>query len=86
MPPEGFADPVTGDGTGFRLNMLSSELAEHVTQAIEAGGINSTPPVAKTVDRATITKMNRPLTESPPRVGLGEGSTCKETERTVTEQ
>ena len=69
MPPEGFADPVTGDGTRFRLNMPASKLAEHVTRAIKAGGVNSTPPVAKTVDGVTVTKTSRPLTESPPRAG-----------------
>ena len=36
MPHEGFADPVTNDGTGFCSNMPVSELTERVTQAIEA--------------------------------------------------
>ena len=69
MPPEGFADPITGDGTKFHSNMPASELTEHITHAIEAGGVNSTPPVVKTVDGAIVTKMSRPLTESPPRAG-----------------
>ena len=69
MPPEGFADPVTGDGTRFRSNMPASELAEHVTRAIEAGGVNSTPPVAETVDGATVTEASRPSTETPLRAG-----------------
>ena len=58
MPHEGFADPITSDGTGFRSNMPTSELTEHVTQSIEAGGVNSTPPVMKTVDGAIVTKMS----------------------------
>ena len=69
MPHEGFASPVTSDGTGFRSNMPVSELTEHVTRATEASNINSTPLVAKTMDGATVTKMSRPLTESPPRAG-----------------
>ena len=36
MPHEGFDDLVTNDGTEFRSNMPVSELAERVTQAIEA--------------------------------------------------
>ena len=31
MPHEGFANPVTSDGTGFHSNMPVSELTEHVT-------------------------------------------------------
>ena len=69
MPPEGFADPITSDGTGFRLNIPISELIKHVTRAIEASDVASTPSVAKTEDGATVTKMSRPLTESPPRAG-----------------
>ena len=69
MPHEGFADPVTSDGTGFHSNMPISELTEHVTQAIEASDVNSTPPVAETVDGATVTKLSRPSIESPLRVG-----------------
>ena len=69
MPPEGFVDPVTGDGTRFCSNVPASELTEHVTRAIKSGGVNSTPPIAKTMDGATVTKMSQPLTESPPRVG-----------------
>ena len=69
MPPEGFADPVTSDGTRFHLNIPVSELIKRVTRATEASDVASTPPVAITVDGATVTKMNRPLTESPPRVG-----------------
>ena len=64
MPHEGFADPVTSDRTGFCSNMPVSELTERVTRPIEASDVNSTPPVAKTVDGETFTKMSRPSTES----------------------
>ena len=69
MPPEGFADPITSDGTGFRLNIPISELIKRVIRAIEASDVASTPLVAKTADGATVTKMSRPLTESPPHAG-----------------
>ena len=62
MPHEGYGDPVTNDGPGFHSNMPVSELIEHVTQAIEASDVSSTPPVVKTVDGAMITKTSRPLT------------------------
>ena len=68
MPPGGFADPITSNRIGFRSNMPANELTEHITQAIEASGINSTPPVAKTMDGATVTKTSQPLIESLPRV------------------
>jgi len=69
MPPEGFADPITSDGTRFHSNIPVSELIKRVTRAIKASDVASTPPVAITMDRKTVTKMNRPLTESPPRAG-----------------
>ena len=69
MPPEGFADPVTSDGTGFHLNIPVSELIKCVTRAIEASDVALTPLVAKTTDGVTVTKTSRPLTESPPRAG-----------------
>ena len=69
MPPEGFVDPITSDETGFHSNIPISELIKHVTRAIEASDIASTPPVAKTMDRATVTKTSQPLTESPPCAG-----------------
>ena len=68
MPHEGFADPVTSDGTRFRSNIPVRELIKRVTRAIEASDVASTPLVAKTVDGATVTKMSRPLTEPPPCV------------------
>ena len=69
MPPEGFADPITSDWTGFHSNIPVSELIKHITRAIEARKVASTPPVAKIMDGATVTKTSRPLTESPPHVG-----------------
>ena len=70
MPPEGFADPIIGDETRFHLNMPASKLAEHVTQAIEEGGVNSTPPVAKTVDRVM---HETRLTPTEPNGARGSG-------------
>ena len=69
MPPEGFANPIMSDGTRFRSNIPVSELIKCVTRAIEASDVASTPPVAKTTDGATVTKMSRPLNESPPHAG-----------------
>ena len=46
MPHEGNANPVMNDGPEFHSDMPVSELAKHVTQAIEASDISSTPPVA----------------------------------------
>ena len=60
MPHEGYADPIMNDGPRFHLDMPVSELTEHVTLATEASNINSTPPVAKTVDGATVTKRADP--------------------------
>ena len=85
MPHEGFADPVTSDGTGFHSNMPVSELTEHVIRATEASNVNSTPLVVETVDGETVTKTSRPLTESPPRVGTRGRLDCKETKRTIVE-
>ena len=79
MPHEGFADSITSDGTGFCSNMHVSELTEHVTRATEASNVNSTPPVAETMDGATVTKTSRPLTDPCHARGLEEGWTCKET-------
>ena len=69
MPHEGYDDPITNDGPGFHSNMPVSELTERVTRAIEASDISSTPPVVKTTDSATITKMSRPSTGPPLHVG-----------------
>ena len=69
MPHEGYADPIMNNGPGFHSNMPDSELTEHVTRAIEASDVSSTPPVAKTADGATITKMSRPSTKPLLRTG-----------------
>ena len=58
MPPEGFANPVMSDGTGFCLNIPVSDLIKRVTRAIKTSDVASTPSVAKTIDRATVTKMS----------------------------
>ena len=62
MPHEGHAYPVMNVEPGFHSNMPVSELAECVTQAIEASDVSSTPPITKTVDGVTITKTSRPST------------------------
>ena len=69
MLHEGYADPVTNDGPGFHSDMPVSELTERDTRAIKASDVSSTPPVAETIDRATITKMSRPSTGPPLRTG-----------------
>ena len=58
MPHEGYTNPVMNDGPRFHSNMPDSELTEHVTRAIEASDISSTPPIVKTVDGVTITKTS----------------------------
>ena len=70
MQPKGFTDPVTSDGTGFHSNIPISELIKHVTRAIEASDIASTPLVVKTSDGATITKTNQPSTKPLQCVGV----------------
>jgi len=69
MPHKGLADPITSDETRFHSNMPVSELTKHVTRATEASNVNSTPLVEETVDGAIVTKMSRPLIESPPCAG-----------------
>ena len=58
MPHEGYANPVMNNGPGFRSNIPISELTECETRAIEASDVISTPQVAKTADRVTITKTS----------------------------
>ena len=58
MPHEGYANLVMNDGPRFHLDMPISELTEHVTRAIEASDVSSTPPIAETVDGVTITKTS----------------------------
>ena len=69
MPHEDYADPITNDGPRFHSDIPVSELTERDTQAIEASGVSSTPPVAKTMDGVRITKTSRPSTGPPLRVG-----------------
>ena len=69
MPHEGCAKLVMNDGPRFRSDMPVSELTERITRAIEASDVSSTPPVAETADGMTITKMSRPSTGPPLRVG-----------------
>ena len=65
MPPEGFADPITSNGARFRSNISISELIKHVTRAIKASDVNSTPPVAETTDGATV-RTNEPTLDRIP--------------------
>ena len=58
MPHDGYADPIMNDGPGFHSDVPVSELTERVTRAIEANDVSSIPPVAKTADRAIVTKMS----------------------------
>ena len=53
MPLEGFSDPVTSDGTGFRSNIPVSKLIKHDARAVEASVINSAPPIMETEDGVT---------------------------------
>ena len=69
MPHEGYADPVMNDGLAFCSNVPVRELTEHVTRAIKASDVTSTPPVAETMDGVTITKMSQPSTGPPLCVG-----------------
>ena len=50
MPQEGYANPIMNYGPGFHSNLPDSELTEHVTRAIEASEVSSTPPIMETVD------------------------------------
>ena len=56
MPYEGYANPIMNDGPGFHSNMPVSKLTEHVTSAIEASDVSSTPSVVETTNEAMITK------------------------------
>ena len=72
MSHEGYANPVMNDGPRFLSNVPVSELTEHVTRAIKASNVSSTPPVAETADGVTITKTSRPSTGPPLRSGTRE--------------
>ena len=63
MPHEGYADPIMDDGPRFHSNIAISELTEHVTRAIEASDVSSTPLVIGTVDGAMITRQDNPRLE-----------------------
>jgi len=90
MPYEGYADPVINDGPGFHSSMSVSELTEHVTRAIEASDVSSTPPVAKTADgvtqetRPTPTKPNGARGLEPPDPDSGIRPTAQVMTRTNT--
>ena len=68
MPHEGYADPFTNNGPGFRSNAPVSELTERVTRAIKASDVSSTPPAAKTMDG--VTHETRPTPRPRPTLGL----------------
>ena len=67
MPHEGYADPVTNDGSGFRSNAPVIELTERVTRAIEASDVSSAPPVVEIVDG--VTHETRPTPRPCPALG-----------------
>ena len=77
MPHEGFADPITNNGTRFCSNMPVSKLTEHDAQAIEASVVSSAPPVVEIADgmthktRPTPTEPNRAWGLEPPNPNLG---------------
>ena len=50
MPHEGYANPIMNDEPEFHPNIPISELTKHVTRAIEASVVSSTPPIVETVD------------------------------------
>ena len=86
MPHKGYANPITNNGPGFHSDMPVSELTEHVTRAIEASDVSSTPLVVETAEGVTIAKTSRPSTEPLLCVGLKESWTRKETECVVIER
>ena len=63
MPHEGYVDPVTNDGPRFHLDMPISELTKHVTRAIKASDISSTPLVVETANE--VTHETRPTPTKP---------------------
>ena len=63
MPHEGYADPVTNDGSRFHSNRPVSELTEHITRAIKASDVSSTTPVVETAD--VVTHKTRPTPTEP---------------------
>ena len=69
MPHEGYADPVTNDGSRFHSVMPVCELTEGDTRAIGASDVSSSPPVAETADGVMVTKTSRPSTGPLQRAG-----------------
>ena len=63
MPHEGYADPVTNDGSGFHSIIPIGELTERVTRAraIEASDVSSDPLVVRNRGRGNAHNSNRPL-------------------------
>ena len=53
MPHEGYTDLIMNDGPRFHSDIPVSENTERDTQAIEASGVSSTPPVTETADGVT---------------------------------
>ena len=60
MPHEGYADPVTKDGSGFHSNVPVSELTERVTRAIKASDASSAPPVVRNRGRGNAQNSTDP--------------------------
>ena len=77
MPHEGYADPIMNDWPGFHSDIPVGELTEHVTRAIEASDVSSTPLVVKTTDgvknktRPTPTEPNGARGLKPPDPNSG---------------
>ena len=82
MPYEGYADPVTNDGSEFHSNVPVSELTERVTRAIEASDVSSTPLVAETTDgvmhetQLTPTEPNKAQGLRTPNASAVPGDRC----------
>ena len=61
--------PSADDGPRFHSDMPVSELTEHITRAIEASNVSSTPLVVETTDGVMFTKTSRPSIGTPLRAG-----------------
>ena len=79
MPHEGYADPVTNDGSGFHSNVPIIKLVERVTRAIEASDVSSTPPVAEIADG--VTHRTRPTPIEPNGAQVARRRLRKSTDR-----
>ena len=79
MPHEGYADPMTNDIPGFHSNVPVSELAEHVTRAIEASDVSSGLLVVETIDG--VTHETRPTPIEPNRAQVARCRLEKTTDR-----